>query len=153
MTLSNLNFGQISVDAKAALMIEPLGLRLYGHTIQGITATKDINALPLSLALLLGGTDNLKGFSFNSIGPGKIITYGGFEIQKETKKNWYLIGFYDAGDVYNPAAKNFQYDVGAGLMWVSPIGPIKIGLAQAVNGRLQRTSSNPRLVISMGPDL
>lgn len=152
-TCSNLDFGQLSVDAKAAIRIDSLRLRLYGHTIQGITATSNINKLPLSLALLLGGTDNLKGYSFNSIGPGRIISYGGFEVQKEMKKNWYLIGFYDAGDVYNPTPKEFQYDVGAGLMWVSPIGPIKAGLAQPVNSKLQRTSSGPRLVISLGPDL
>ncbi|HIG0326304.1 TPA: autotransporter assembly complex protein TamA [Legionella pneumophila] len=151
--LSHLNFGQLSLDAKAALTLDSLHLRLYGHTIQGITAINDINELPLSLALLLGGTDNLKAYSFNSIGPGKIITYGGFEIQKEFKKNWYLVGFYDAGDVYNPSIKNIQYDIGGGLMWVSPIGPIKVGLAQAVNNKMERIGHNPRLVISMGPDL
>lgn len=38
-------------------------------------------------------------------------------------------------------------------MWVSPIGPIKVGLAQAVNHQMERIGHNPRLVISMGPDL
>lgn len=38
-------------------------------------------------------------------------------------------------------------------MWVSPIGPIKVGLAQTINNRGQRDGNNPRLVISMGPDL
>lgn len=153
LTLSKISFAQTSIDAKVAYMIEPWRLRLYGHTIQGITATSNINQLPLSLALLLGGTDNLKAFSLNSIGPGRIITYTGFEIQKETKKNWYLVGFVDSGDVYNPLPRNIQYDAGGGVMWVSPIGPIKIGLAQAVNNRLRRMSNSPRLVISMGPDL
>ncbi|BCA96144.1 membrane protein [Legionella antarctica] len=153
LTLSKISFAQTSIDAKAAFMIEPWRLRLYGHTIQGVTATSNINQLPLSLALLLGGTDNLKAFGLNSIGPGRIITYSGFEIQKETKKNWYLVGFFDSGDVYNPTARNIQYDAGGGLMWVSPIGPIKIGLAQALTSRLQRSATNPRLIISMGPDL
>ncbi|KGP63685.1 membrane protein [Legionella norrlandica] len=152
-TFSYLSFGQLSLDAKAALTLDFLHLRLYGHTIQGITAINNINQLPLSLALLLGGTDNLKAYSFNSIGPGKIITYGGFEIQKEFKKDWYFVGFYDAGDVYNPSLKDIQYDIGGGLMWVSPIGPIKVGLAQAVNNHLERAGHNPRLVINMGPDL
>lgn len=100
IALSTIDVFQASMDAKAAYTIEPWRLRLYGHTIQGITAISDINKLPLSLALLLGGTDNLKGISFNSIGPGRIISYGGFELQKETKKNWYLVGFFDAGDIY-----------------------------------------------------
>lgn len=152
-TLSEISFAQASLDAKAAVMIEPIRLRFYAHAIQGITATSNINQLPLSLALLLGGTDNLKAYTFNSIGPGKIISYGGLEVQKETFKNWYLIGFYDAGSVYNPTPKKVQYDVGAGLMWVSPIGPIKVGLAQAIDNRFQSTNSSPRLVINMGPDL
>ncbi len=151
--LSSIDFGQLSVDAKAAYWIEPLRLRLYGHAIQGLTATSNINQLPLSLAMLLGGTDNLKAFSFNSIGPGRILSYGGIELQKETKKNWYIVGFYDVGSVYNPTPKETLYDIGAGLMWVSPIGPIKIGFAQAINSNLQREKSSPRLVINMGPDL
>ncbi len=152
-TFSNLDFGQLSFDGKAALMIEPLRLRLYGHTIQGLTAMDDITQLPLSLAQLLGGTDNLKGYTYNSIGPGKYITYTGIEIQKEFKKNWYLVGFYDVGDVFNPTQIHLQYDVGGGLMWVSPIGPIKVGLAQPINRQFQKTKNNPRLAISMGPDL
>lgn len=153
-TLSKISFFQSSIDAKAALMIESWHLRLYGHTIQGVTATNNIDKLPLSLALLLGGADNLKAYSFNSIGPGRIITYTGFEIQKEIKKNWYLIGFADSGDVYNPIPQFTKYDAGGGLMWVSPIGPIKVGLAQPVTHGLQRVGgSSPRLVVNMGPDL
>ncbi|MDI1351901.1 MAG: BamA/TamA family outer membrane protein, partial [bacterium] len=153
LLLSKTSFGQVSLDAKGAYMIDPWRLRLYGHAIQGFTAINDINKLPLSLALLLGGADNLKAYGFNSIGPGKLISYGGIELQKETVKNWYLIGFYDAGDVYDPSIKGIQFDAGAALMWVSPIGPIKLGLAQAIDSHFQRTSNTPRLVISMGPDL
>ncbi len=151
--LSSNSFAQGSLDAKAAYMIKPIKLRLYVHALQGITAINDINQLPLSLALLLGGTDNMKAFSFNSIGPGKTISYAGFELQKEVVKNWYAIAFYDAGDVYNPSLKSILYDAGAAVMWVSPIGPIKLGLAQEISQTFQRVGSSPRLVISMGPDL
>ena len=151
--LSQINLAQASVDAKAAVRIDALRLRLYAHGLQGVNATSTVNQVPLTLALLLGGADNLKAYGFNSIGPGKILSYGGIEIQKEMKKNWYLLAFYDAGSVYNPTPRTVQYDVGAGLMWVSPVGPIKAGLAQAVNHQFQRAATNPRVVISMGPDL
>ncbi len=151
--LSQNSFAQGSIDAKAAYMIKPIKFRLYAHAIQGFTAINDITQLPLSLALLLGGTDNLKAFSFNSIGPGKIVSYGGFELQKELVKNWYAIAFYDAGTVYNPTLKSTLYDAGASIMWVSPIGPIKLGLAQEINQTFQRAGTNPRLVVSMGTDL
>lgn len=52
--------------------------------------------MPLSLAFLLGGSDNLKGYSYNSLGPGKILTYNGFEIQKETVDHWYFVVFLTA---------------------------------------------------------
>jgi translocation and assembly module TamA len=151
---SDLNFSQASIDAKAAFTVDPIKTRLYFHSIQGITNIKDIYQLPMSLAPLLGGTDNLKGYSFNSIGPGKIITYSGLEIQKETKENWYLTGFFDMGNVYNPSSsKKLLYDAGLGLMWVSPIGPIKIGVAQPIDSHFSRFENRgPRLVISMGPE-
>jgi len=151
---SKYNLAQASVDARAALTIDPIRTRFYLHGIQGFTAINDINNLPLSLALFLGGNDNLKAYSINSIGPGRIISFASLEIQKETVDKWYLIGFYDAGDVYDPRLKSFKYDIGGGLMWVSPVGPIKIGIAQAINNRFNRIANrNPKLVINMGPDL
>ncbi|MBA2657890.1 MAG: BamA/TamA family outer membrane protein [Tatlockia sp.] len=153
---SHENFVQASLNVKAALTIPVIRTRFYFHTMHGFTQIDDINKLPLSLALFLGGADNLKGYSFNSInpaGPGKILTYAGLEIQKEFKENWYLVGFFDSGDVYKPFPKKLKNDIGIGLMWVSPLGPIKIGVAQPINSKFQRQSKYPRLVVSMGPDL
>ncbi|WP_232220671.1 BamA/TamA family outer membrane protein [Legionella tunisiensis] len=152
--LSEVSFAQASINAKAALTLPAIRTRFYFHTIQGVTSISNINELPLSLALLLGGADNLKAYSYNSIGPGKILSYGGLEIQKETVDKWYFTGFLDSGDVYMPSLKGLQNDVGIGLMWVSPIGPIKIGVAQAVDSHFNRIKDRkPKFVISMGPDL
>ncbi|CDZ78535.1 Autotransporter assembly factor TamA [Legionella massiliensis] len=150
---SHSNFIQASVNAKAALTVPSIRTRFYFHTLQGFTQINDINNLPLPLALLLGGADNLKAYSFNSIGPGKIVTYGGLEIQKETIEHWYFVGFLDSGDVYKPNLKKLRNDIGVGLMWVSPIGPIKIGIAQGVDTHFNRQGKSPKLVVSMGPDL
>ncbi|QRN04346.1 BamA/TamA family outer membrane protein [Legionella sp. MW5194] len=152
--LSEVSFAQASVDARAAITLPFIRTRFYFHTLQGITDINDVNQLPLSLALLLGGSDNLKAFTFNAIGPGKILTYGGFEIQKETVEHWYLTGFFDSGDVYDPSPRVLQNDLGIGLMWVSPVGPIKIGIAQAVDSHFNRIKDRkPRFVVNMGPDL
>ncbi|KTC86426.1 outer membrane protein [Legionella brunensis] len=151
--LSEVNFAQASINIKAALTIEPLRTRFYFHSIQGITAIQDINQMPLSLALLLGGSDNLKAYSYNSLGPGKVLTYNGLEIQKETVEHWYFVSFFDSGDVYVPISKDLKYDAGIGLMWVSPVGPIKVGVAQAMDNHFNRSEKKPKLVINMGPDL
>jgi len=150
---SEVNFFQTFLDVKAAYMIDFMRLRLYGHTLQGLTITNNMYTFPLSISQLLGGPDNLRGYSFNSIGPGKIMTYAGFELQKETVKNLYLVSFYDSGDVYKPSFRDIKQDIGLGFMWVSPIGPIKVGLAQPINHQFQRTTPRPQLVVSMGPNL
>ncbi|WP_133127195.1 BamA/TamA family outer membrane protein [Legionella nagasakiensis] len=152
--LSEINMAQASIDAKAAITFDLIRTRFFFHAMQGFTQINEINNLPLSLALLLGGAENLKAYSYNSIGPGKILSFAGMEIQKETFNKWYLIGFVDGGDVYNPNPKEFKYDAGIGLMWVSPVGPIKVGVAQAINNHFNRIEGrNPKLVINMGPDL
>lgn len=152
--LSQVNLGIASIDAKAAFTIEPLRTRLYMHTTQSITAINNISNLPLSLAQLLGGANNLKGYSYNSIGPGRRLSYAGVELQKETFKKWYAVGSFDAGSVYNPGPRSFLYDVGLGLMWVSPVGPIKIGLAEGLDHRWRGAPRRtPKLVVNMGTDL
>lgn len=152
--LSQVSLGQLSINIKAALTLDAIRTRFYVHGFQGYTPINDINQLPLSLALLLGGSDNLKGYNFNSIGPGKITSYAGFELQKETLHKVFIIGFMDAGDVYNPLSRETKYDAGLGLMWISPVGPIKIELAQAVNQQGQRIADQGlKFVVNMGPDL
>lgn len=152
--LSQVSLAQASIDARAAYSIDVIRTRLYLHGIQGFTEINNIQHLPLSLAQLLGGAEDLKGYSFNSIGPGRISSYAGIEIQKETVNKLYFLGFVDAGNVYNPTTKNTKYDTGIGIMWVSPVGPIKIVVAQAINHNFQRTPDHkPKLVINIGPDL
>ena len=152
--LSQVSLGQLSINLKAALTLDAIRTRFYVHGFQGYSPINDINQLPLSLALLLGGSDNLKGYNFNSIGPGKITSYAGIELQKETFNNVFIIGFFDTGDVYDPVLKETKYDAGVGIMWVSPVGPIKLELAQAVNQQGRRIpEQGPKFVVNMGPDL
>lgn len=152
--LSETTFAQYSLDFRAAITLAPVRTRFYVHAISGQTAINDVTQLPLSLALLLGGADNLKAYSFNSIGPGKSLRFASMELQKETFEKWFLIGFSDIGSVYQPTPRNWLRDVGVGLMWVSPVGPIKIAVALPVDEHYNRIpGQNPRLVVNMGPDL
>lgn len=52
-----------------------------------------------------------------------------------------------------PISKVWKNDAGIGLMWVSPVGPIKVGIAQPMDNHFNRNDQKPRLVINMGPDL
>jgi translocation and assembly module TamA len=153
--LSQINFAQTSLDAKGAFMLEPIRTRLMLHGLVGFTGIKNIDTMPLSLALLLGGSDNLKGYAYNSLGPGKTVNYAGFEIQKETKPKWYLLGFLDTGAIYDPNPYRQLSDAGLGLMWLSPLGPIKVAVAQPMENDHFGFDfhKRPQLVIKMGSDL
>ena len=70
--------------------------------------TKNIFQLPLSLQLLAGGSDSIRGYQFQSIGPGKKLVIGSVELQQEIKEDWYLNVFFDAGDVYVPTKRSFN---------------------------------------------
>ncbi|MDF1677084.1 MAG: BamA/TamA family outer membrane protein [Legionellaceae bacterium] len=151
---SSLSLAELVLDVKGALTLDVIRTRFYGHVLQSITQVNDVFELPLSLAQLLGGPENMKGFSYNSIGPGKILSYGGIEVQKETLDTWYVIAFIDKGTVYDPDPKLVQYDVGVGLMWRSPVGPIKMAIAQPTNNRLNPLpDAGIRFVVNMGPDI
>lgn len=151
---ADFSMAQANIDLKAAITWELIKTRFYFHGITAATAIDNITQLPLIISPLLGGNDNLRAYSFKSIGPGRYLTFGSLEIQKEIKDKWYFITFVDAGDVFNPAAINLNYDAGAAIMWLSPLGPIKVGFAQAINNSFRRLNdSKPRLIISTGPDL
>ncbi len=151
---SSLSVAQLVLDMKGALTIDAIRTRFYGHALQSVTQVEDVYALPLSLAQLLGGPENMKGFSYNSIGPGRLLSYLGIEFQKETVPAWYVIGFIDRGTVYQPDPKLVQYDMGAGLLWRSFVGPIKMAIAQPVDKYLNRMpNTGVRFVVNMGPDI
>lgn len=151
--LSSESFSQLSLDVKAARTFDAIRTRLYFHGLAAHTEVADIYQFPLSLALLLGGAENMKAYSLNAIGPSKSLLYSGFEIQKETWNKWYLTGFFDKALVSNPGFSQSYTDIGLGLMWVSPVGPIKLGLAQSLDDHNHWNKNGWRLVINMGPDL
>ena len=56
--------------------------------------------------------------------------------------------------MYDPVVRETKYDAGVGVMWVSPVGPIKLELAQAINQQgLRIPEQGLKFVVNMGPDL
>ena len=146
---SDLNLAQIELSAKIAVWL-PSHTRLFFRGNAGFTNTDDINAVPLSLQLLAGGADSIRGYHYQSLGPGKRLIVGSAEIQQETFfDDWFVNAFYDIGDVYQPLANHWKRGVGAGIMWVSPMGPIRLSLAKALDDE----GKPLRVIFNMGPDL
>lgn len=146
--VSTESFLQGRITAKAAYWL-PSHTRLLARATLGHTAVSQLYHLPISLQLLAGGADTVRGYNYQSIGPGRKEVIMSGEVQQEIIKNWFIVGYFDRGAVYDPLKRAYKRGIGAGVMWASPLGPISLSLARA----LDRPGRPFKVVINMGPDL
>lgn len=154
--LSSDSFLQLNVAGK---LIHSLGSgRVLMRFDVGTTLANDLDALPTSIRYFSGGDQSVRGYKYESLGPtnesGEVV--GGkhkmamsVEYDFPLTQSWKLAVFADSGNAFN----NFtDYDLktgaGLGLRWLSPIGPIRLDLASALDN-----DNKWRLHITMGPDL
>jgi translocation and assembly module TamA len=65
-----------------------------------------------------------------------------------------VAAFYDMGNAMDDSNFEFKAGAGVGVRWVSPIGPIRIDVAKALDPiKPDDETKGWRLHISMGPDL
>ena len=117
-----------------------------------MTDIDDLSRLPLSLQLFAGGSRSIRGYSYNSIGPGKNLVTGTVELQKRLPnlKSWYLAGFIDAGNVSDDnLLTGMKSSSGFGVVWLSPLGMVELDLAFP----LPKDDHGVHVSFSMGPAL
>ncbi len=140
--------------------ITPLGTsnRLIAYGRLGSTWVDDVNDLPKSLRFFAGGASSVRGYGFESLGPvnnegvvigGKYLMVGTLEFEHSFTRQWGAAMFIDAGNAINDLDDKLVRGAGFGLRWKSPIGPIRIDIANALS-----SENRPwRLHITIGPDL
>lgn len=136
----------------------------------GTTQLDDFSELPASVRFFAGGDTSVRGYAYESLGPtqkdadgndvldedGNKIVIGGDNLLvtsieydylfKDTK--WAAAVFFDAGNAANGTEIDVMRGAGIGARWISPIGPIRMDVAKALDG-----DEGWRLHITMGPDL
>lgn len=154
--LSSTDLVQLHITGKA---IKPLGKgRVLGRFNAGYTEVGEFSKLPVSLRYYAGGDGSVRGFDYKSLGPentlgevigGKHLFTASIEYEHPLRKNWGVAVFADTGNAFNDFSDYELYSgAGIGVRWHSPIGPVRLDLAQDIEG-----DSNPRLHLSMGLDL
>jgi translocation and assembly module TamA len=100
----------------------------------------------------------VRGYAYKSLGPlddeGNII--GGKNLVVHSLEydyrfggsNWAAAIFADQGNAFDDDDVIYKRSAGIGLRWLSPIGPIRIDIARALDDE-----RDFRLHLSMGPDL
>ena len=132
--------------------------RLLGRVQFGGTESSGFEAVPPSLRFFAGGDQSVRGYDYQSLSPensqgdkigGRYLFAASVEYQYSFAERWRVAGFYDQGNSFNsrdfPSLKSA---VGVGVRWVSPVGPLRLDLAQPLDGE-----GGVRLHFSMGPEL
>lgn len=104
-------------------------------------------AIPEDQLLFLGGTSSVRGFSENMLrydaagNPlgGRASVSGSLEARIDLGRNWELTTFYDTGSVARTfdtfGTDGFRSSVGAGIRYITPIGPMGILYGMKLNRR------------------
>lgn len=156
--LSDARMFRLTASAKA---IHPLGARTRGivRGAAGLLATPDIDRIPLSLRFFSGGDQSVRGYDYRSIGPrdaegqlvgGRYNLEGSVESDIRVSERWLLAVFADSGATFDRAqSPDFFHGFGAGVRWISPIGPLRLDFAHGAS------LDNPsiRVHFYMGPEL
>ncbi|MDH5572325.1 MAG: BamA/TamA family outer membrane protein, partial [Gammaproteobacteria bacterium] len=155
--ISDTDFIQFQGGIKA---INPLGShdRIILNGRLGSTWTDDFHLLPSSVRFFAGGSQSVRGYAYQSLGPkddsgkvigGKHLMIGTIEFEHRFNGKLGVAVFYDGGNAIDNLAEKLERGAGIGLRWNSPVGPVRIDLASAVS----RDDHPLRIHITIGPDL
>ncbi|WP_434648229.1 autotransporter assembly complex protein TamA [Pseudomonas sp. D1-2] len=132
--------------------------RLLARAQIGGSATNGYKSIPPSLRFFAGGDQSVRGYDYQSLSPensegdrigGRYMVAGSLEYQYSVAEKWRVATFVDQGNSFNSLElPSLKTGVGVGVRWVSPVGPIRLDLAHALDD-----DGGIRLHFSMGPEL
>ncbi|MEH6566742.1 MAG: autotransporter assembly complex family protein [Halopseudomonas sp.] len=131
--------------------------RLLGRLQLGALATNDFSNLPPSLRFFAGGDQSIRGYGYQTLSPvdssgenvgGRYLMTSTAEYQYEFIDRWRAAVFVDHGNAVDSPTDPLKTSVGLGIRWVSPIGPLRVDVAQS----LSDPDEGYRIHFSMGPE-
>jgi translocation and assembly module TamA len=154
--LSSQSFVSFTTSVK---MVRALGGRM-GLVVRadgGATSTPTFRELPPTVRFFAGGDNSVRGYDYQTLGPldetgrvigGPVLLTTSAELQVRLKGKFGLAGFYDAGNAFTHIGSGImEQGAGAGLRWLSPVGPIRLDLAFPLE------HDGYRVHFTMGPEL
>lgn len=132
--------------------------RFLGRVQFGGSATNGYKSMPPSLRFFAGGDQSVRGYDYQTLSPknsdgdrigGRYLVAGSIEYQYSIAEKWRVATFVDQGNSFNSLElPSLKTGVGLGVRWVSPVGPLRLDLAHALDDE-----GGIRLHFSMGPEL
>ncbi|MDY7560097.1 autotransporter assembly complex family protein [Pseudomonas sp. CCC3.2] len=132
--------------------------RFLGRIQLGGNVTNGYKSIPPSLRFFAGGDQSVRGYDYQTLSPtnsngdrvgGRYMVAGSVEYQYSIAEKWRIATFIDQGNAINSLQlPSLKTGIGVGIRWVSPVGPLRLDLAHALDD-----NGGIRLHFSMGPEL
>ena len=125
----------------------------------GATFIDELADLPLSQRFYAGGDESVRGYGTKALTPrdadgdrvgGKYLLIIGLEREYHWKGKWHYAWFIDSGNAMDEWDHSLAHGVGLGIRRQSPIGPIRIDIANGLN---EDDLGGWRIHLSLGPEL
>ncbi len=155
--VSDTDFTQLLGNIKFITSIDARN-RFIARGTLGTTNTSDFDQLPASIRFFAGGTNSVRGYAYESLGPtdengdvigGEHLMTGSIEFEHYFSDNLGMAVFIDAGNALESFGDDLEQGAGFGLRWKSPVGSVRIDLANAIS----TDDQDWRLHLNIGPDL
>lgn len=137
------------------------GHRFVGRWSLGWLNTNHFDLVPPDLRFFAGGDRSIRGYDYKSVSPtdsegrltgAKRLATASIEYQHQVSGPWWAAAFVDGGEAVNTFTNvKWKIGVGAGVRWISPIGPIKLDLAFPT--REGFSLKNAHLYFALGSEL
>jgi translocation and assembly module TamA len=124
-------FAQLRLNAGLSLRVYHGLFWMLRGTI-GKTFVDEIDHIPYSLQFKTGGSNTLRGFTYQSIGPGKNLREISTELQFKIIHNWYFSVFTDAGAADSEFRSALQQSYGVGVLYRTILGRLEFNIARPV---------------------
>ncbi|MDN7136596.1 autotransporter assembly complex protein TamA [Pseudidiomarina terrestris] len=155
--LSDATFLSLTLSGKAVYSFNEKW-RFLARGEVGAIATSDFERLSPSLRFFAGGDHSVRGYAYQQLGPANaegVITGGQYlgvasaEVDYLVAPKWRIALFSDFGNTGMEWSMPWRQTIGIGGRWLSPIGPVRLDIAQAID-----EPGRPwRLHLTIGPDL
>jgi len=124
----------------------------------GATVVDQLTDVPLSKRFFAGGDNSVRGFAYQELSSrngeglvqgGRYLVTASAEFEQMLWRQWGMAAFVDTGNAFDDSQQDLKTAAGLGLRWRSPVGPLKLDIAQPLN----EPGAEWRLHLTLGSEL
>lgn len=108
----------------------------------GAILSPDFSDVPPSVRFYAGGDNSVRGYGYRDLSPrdangeqigGQYLVAGSLEYNWRWRPSWRPALFIDAGNAFSTHWQRLAVGAGVGIRWISPVGPVRLDVAQALS--------------------